>query len=192
MGAEGVLCCRADYAKTLPFHDGCFDLVILHRTLDHLLSFVRRDERDVVVDKTFAEVARVLTAGGIVAGCVENRFGLDNLLRGVKRAFGRSASAGGENSANTRRRLSAISCRSAMARAGFGDCGFFGVLPSIDFPKVLWSIDKGWSRRASRHQARALRPLVGHSSYVVWRMFAELGVSQNMGNAIFFWGRKVC
>jgi len=30
------------------------------------------------------------------------------------------------------------------------------------------------------------------SSYVVWRMLAELGVSQYLGAAILFWGRKGC
>jgi hypothetical protein len=85
-----------------------------------------------------------------------------------------------------------ISCRTALTRAGFADCHYLGVLPSLDFPRMLWSIEKGWSRRSCKYQVEALRALVKPSTYLVWRMFAEMSLSQHLCNGILFWGRKIC
>jgi SAM-dependent methyltransferase len=187
---DGSRWCIVDCAKTLPFCDGYFDIVILHRTLDYMLHARTFVAGQAVIDNIFAEASRVLTSGGVVSGCVENRHSLARALNDMKRAFGFAMPRGHENDA--RPRLSAVSCREALIKAGFAQYSLFGILPSVDFPRILWSVQNDWSPRACRRQVEFLRPLVKPWSYAVWRMLAEIGVTQNLCNAIFFWGRKSC
>jgi hypothetical protein len=180
----------ADYAAALPFQDGSVDVVVLHRTLDDVSALARRQGRTFVMRDFLSQIARILAAGGLVVGCVENRYGLEHILRGVKRRAGLAGDA--DTGSSLCRPLSVPACRRALAAAGFEEIRLFSMLPGADSPSRLLGIESGWSRRACMRHAEALRPLVGSSSYFVWRTLAELGISQYLGAATFFWGRKGC
>lgn len=177
-----------DDPKGLPFGDGAFDIVVLHRTLDALSAVARRQGREFAIRDFLSQAARILTPGGLVVGCVENRYGLDRMVGAAARLIGRTAAA-----VSAVRPLSVLACNRALALAGFEEIRLFSVLPGPDAPTRLQSIEPGWSRAACNRQVDALRPpLVRPSIYLIWRVLAQLGVSQYMGAATFFWGRKPC
>jgi SAM-dependent methyltransferase len=180
--------CVADYAKALPFSDGSIDVVVLHRTLDHLPALAKRQARAFVIRDFLKQVARILAPGGLVLGCVENRYGLEHLVHGAKRALRRTGGVPGESGLS--RPLSVPGCHRALAAAGFEEIRLFSMVPAADSPFKALSIEPGWSRRACLRQVEAMRTLVGPSSYVVWRTLAELGISQYFSAAVCFWGRK--
>lgn len=188
--ADQLSSCVADYATGLPFRDGSIDVVVLHRTLDHLSALARRTGRTFVIRDFLSQVARILAAGGLVVGCVENRYGLEHILRGLNRLTGRGGDA--DTDSSSCRPLSVPVCHRALAAAGFKDISLFNMLPGPDSPSRLLGIESGWSRQACLRQVGGLRPLVGPFSYMVWRTLAELGISQYLGAATFFWGRKRC
>jgi hypothetical protein len=88
--------------------------------------------------------------------------------------------------------LSVLACHRALAAAGFKDIRLFNMLPDSDAPRRVMSIETSWSRSECKRQVEGMRGLVGPSSYAMWRILAELGVSQYLGTATFFWGRKAC
>jgi len=182
--------CIADYARELPFPDGAFDIVVLHRTLDRLAAVARRDGRSFVPAEFLSRVGRILADGGVVIGCAGNRYGVHGILRRTGRWLGGGAE--GASGGDAAYPMSVLSCRRALADGGFGEIRVFTMLPSLDSPNRLMSIERGWSRRAGRRHAEALRPLVSPSGYLMWRVLAEIGLSQYLGAAIFFWGRKGC
>ena len=179
------------HAEEFDFDDGSFDVVVLHRTLDDLTVLARRQGRVFAVAEFLSRVAAVLAGGGLVIGCVENRHALERVLRGLKRLAGRGADPGADRM--PAHPLSVSACHRALASAGFGEIRLFSMLPGSELPSRLLGIEPGWSRRVCKRQLEVLRPpLVSPSSYIVWRMLAELGISQYLGPATFFWGRKAC
>lgn len=180
----------SDCSKGLPFPDGSFDVVLMHRTLDQLWLLARRQGRTFVLRDVLSQVAGLLATGGLVMGCVENRHGLNRLLRSVKRLSGRSDQIAAYAASDFP--LSVSACRKALAVAGFEDIRLFSVLPGPDSPRRLLSIDRSWSRRGCRWQVEEMRALMRPSRFIVWRVLAEIGVSQYVGAAILFWGRKGC
>jgi SAM-dependent methyltransferase len=174
--------------ENLPFPDGSFDVVVLHRTLDRLAAIATREGRPLAIHDFLSQVARVLSGGGLIIGCVENRPSLDRALDRVKRLFGKASSV----SASDSRRLTVRQCDRALAAAGFADIMLFNLLHGPDTPSRLLSIERGWSRRACKRHLEGLRGLVGPFSFATWRVLAEFGVSQYLGSATFFWGRKSC
>lgn len=163
-----------DCAGRLPFSDAAFDLVILHRVLDRLPDLAPPGRHAPSARDLLTRAARIVASGGIVAGCVENRYALGGSVRG-------RATAG---------RLSVGSCSRALTQAGFGEARLFSIVPGVEAPARLLGIELGWSRRACKRHAQAMRPLVAPSSYLVWWMLGELGLSQYLGAATFFWARK--
>jgi SAM-dependent methyltransferase len=174
-------------AGGLPFPDGSFDVVVVHRTLDRMSALARRNGRKFVVGDFLSQSARLLCDDGLVIGCVENRLGLDRVLRGVKRLFDRAV-----DDATVAGPLSVLACHRALAAAGFKEIRLFNMLPDSDAPRRVMSIETSWSRSECKRQVEGMRGLVGPSSYAMWRILAELGVSQYLGTATFFWGRKAC
>jgi len=150
-------------AADLPFAPSTFDAVVVHRALAP--SFVPR-------------LAKLLKAGGTLAGCGENRLHVTGIV-GWRRRAGRMA-------------CSTRGCRAAMTAAGLRDINVFGVFPDADAPRKLLSVEAGWSRRASRRHLEGLRPLLSRRGYLVWRLLAEVGVAQHLGRAIFYYGRRPC
>lgn len=184
------LCCIASYGKELPFGDGSFDAIVMHGTLDQLMALSRREGREFDIGGFLSRASRLLKVGGTVAGCVENRHSLEEFFRSAERLLGRRDST--IRSARLRPTFSVNSCHAALAAAGFRDIRLFSVVPNSQSPSKLLSIEKAWSRRASKRHVQALRPLLSRSAYMVWRLLAEFGVSQYLGRAIFFSGRKEC
>ncbi len=180
----------ADPPRSLPFAAGDFDVVILHRTLDGLAALAREEGTPFVIHDFLSQIAGILTRGGLVIGCVENRHSLDRIQKAVKRLAGRdSSSSAGKGDA---RPWSVTACRDALAAAGFSNVRLFSMHSGLDSPCKLLSLEESWSRRACKRQVEAMRPLIGPSGYLVWRLLAELGVSQYLGAMTFFWGRKEC
>ena len=177
-------------ADGLPFSDAYFDIVVLHRTIDRLTAMTRREGRTFAIHTFLAQVSRILSDGGLVIGCVENRYSLDHVLEGVKSLLNRTTDSA-ENDSLTRR-LSVRECDRALAAAGFEGIMLFNMLHGANTPSRIFSIERGWSRSACKRQVEGMRGLVGPFSYAMWRVLAELGVSQYMGAATFFWGRKSC
>jgi len=181
---------KGRFSAHLPFRDETFDTVVLHRVLEHLRPLAPKEGRAVVLDEFLAEVVRVLAPGGIVIGCAENAFALERMVRTAKHALGRGADV--TNDRVSTLPLSVFECNRLLVRAGVSEIRLFGVLPSIDSPNKLIGLKVRWSRRACRRQVEAMRPLVSPTHYAVWRALAELGVSQYLGAATFFWGRRHC
>lgn len=180
IGASG------DAFPVLPFRSGDIDIVVLHKTLDHLAAMARRQGRGFVAHDFLSKVFRILSPGGLVIGCVENRYSIDHILHRAIRIRDTSCAV------DSLRPFSVLTCHRALAAAEFQEISLFSMLPSPDAPHKLHGIHLGWSRHACLRQVEALRPLVGRASYLMWRILAELRISQYLGPAIFFWGRKKC
>jgi SAM-dependent methyltransferase len=178
-------------AGGLPFPDGSFDVVVLHRTLDRMSALSQRNRRTLVIGDFLSQVARLLSGGGLAIGCVKNRHGLDRVLGEARRLFGHASDSLVDHAAAPHP-LSVLACHRMLVAAGFNDVRLFNMLPDPDAPSRVVSIETRWSRRACRQQVKEMRGLVRPISYAMWRTLAELGVSQYLGPATFFWGRRAC
>lgn len=162
-----------------------YDFALLHWTLDS--ASVGR-ERQAGHDRQIAllhEVSRALVPGGIVAGCVTNRYSLSHLRRCW---IGRS----GRGKKDVPTGHTPRSLQSMLKTSGIGDIEIFTALPSADNPEAL----VGTSRRASiPHFVRFVESRRGQSariSYIGRRLIAKAGLYGYLVGSLVFWGRKPC
>lgn len=174
---------QADLSASFPFASQSFDLVVAHRTLDDLAVLSKGAPFD--TQRLLAQIEGWLAAGGVVAGCVQNR---DNALSAARRAahrLGMAAPTGRDAGYS----VHDLGCMLKQAR--FVDIRMFSLLPDCESPLRLIDIDPRVSRVMFRHELNAARlPLM---SSVVRRMAVELGLYRRLlTRAIFFWARKRC
>jgi len=175
-GAESI----ADTNET-----AAFDFILLHWTLDSAsVGRKRQSGRDRQI-ALLGEVSRALAPGGIVAGCVTNRYSLAQLRQ---HWMGRSGHGKSQHPAGHTPR----SLRSMLESSGIGDIEVFTALPSADNPEAL----VGTSRRVSvPHFVRFVESRRGQStriSYMARRLLASAGLYGYLVGSLVFWGRKPC
>lgn len=187
--AQTTVCSRAygQEAGSADYTDetAAYDFVLLHWTLDSAsIGRQRQSERDRQI-ALLGEVGKVLAPGGIVAGCVTNRYSLAHL---GQRWMGRSGHGkSGPPAGHTPRSL-----RSMLENSGIGDIEVFTALPSADNPEAL----VGTSREVSvPHFVRLVESRRGQStriSYMARRLLASAGLYGHLVGSLVFWGRKPC
>ena len=177
---------HSDYRAHLPYSDGSFDLVILHRTLDDLASSALQHGMAFAADPLLAQVARVLAPGGLVAGCVDNRTSLKFLTRRALRLV-RGAGLPPPSSHFT---LHGV--RQLLRAAAFTDIRLFTLLANCDEPLKLVDVDPRLSRIAFRHELQIARPSWSLAGYVARRLAVELGLYPYLEESFCFWGYKPC
>ncbi len=158
----------------LPFADGSFDLVVMHRTLDAVANRTPSGEAQAYAAALLSEIHRVLRADGVVAGCATNR--LARMLRGKGRVVRALSSAGGY------RRL--------LARAGFSDIHMFNVLPGPDAPHTVLNMAPRAIRAFSRSKLHARRDYLSWVGYAMRRIATELTFDRWLADGLFFYSPK--
>jgi hypothetical protein len=178
------ICC-AEYDKDLPFAPASFDLVILHQTLDDLITAQRGQGRTFAVVEFLLRVNKVLATGGVLAGAVCNRTGIRHnlslLLRLLTRRLNNAPVA----------TFSLKSSRETLERAGFGSIAVFNLLPNAESPLNLINTDAAISRLTFKKELESNRSVLSIRSYLARRLVAELALNRFLEQSIFFWGYKL-
>ncbi|HMW64930.1 class I SAM-dependent methyltransferase [Accumulibacter sp.] len=174
-----VQTCEAAYDAPLPFAADTFDLVILHHTLDELASVFSQRSSQQVAEDCLRRVAHVLRPGGLVVGC--------GLNRSSPRAWYERPRA-----ARRVRALGVHSCRNVLLRSGFADAQVFNLLPGLDNPRGLSSVDAQASRITFRRALEASRASLGTAGYLARRIVVGLSLNRFIENVLFYWGYKPC
>jgi SAM-dependent methyltransferase len=177
--------CRADYRRALPFAPGSFDLVVLHKTLDDLKFTARQERTDFDVRQFCAQLADLLTPGGVIAGCISNA--------GSPKRFARSLSTRrGATAANAYAFLTMRACRKLLQTTGFMDVRLFTVLPDWQSPLRLVDSEATVARFAFRYELEARRQRMSALDYFARRLIAELGLYSCLEESAFFLAYKPC
>jgi len=174
-----VQTCEAAYDAPLPFAADTFDLVILHHPLDELAAVLSQRSSQQVAEDCLRRVAHVLRPGGLVVGCGLNRS---------------SPRAWCERPRATRRvrALGVYSCRNVLHRSGFAEAEVFNLLPGLDNPRGLSSVDAQASRITFRRALEASRASLGTAGYLARRIVVGLSLNRFIENVLFYWGYKPC
>ena len=170
----------------MPFPQRSFDLVILHCTLDDLAASSLSPNASFDALAFLKKVVAVLVPGGLVAGCVDNRYDSKFFLRGMAQRWC------GQDNRHAKAGLSLAKLRSLLDAAQLTDIRLFSLLPGCDSPLRLVDSDPGISRLAFRHELEARREYLSTPSYLARRAVIELGLSRHLESAIFFWGYRAC
>jgi hypothetical protein len=161
-----------------------FDLVVLHGTLDDLAA-ARADTTAFDAERFLIHVSALLSAGGVVAGCVQNAHSLMAVARRSARRFGVGTPAAADGHYSLRQ------LRSMLERAGFTAIHLFNLLPSGDRPLKLVDTAPTTSRLIYRHMVNASR--LNFASFAFRRLAVEAGLyGRFMARAYFFWASKKC
>ena len=168
----------------VPFAAQSFDLVILHRTLDDLAAAAGRNRFD--AQSFLTQVAGVLTPGGLVAGCVQNRASLPGIAHWAAQALRMRASGG------TSFRFSLQGLRGMLSRASLADIRTFRLLPDGDAPLKLVDVDPTVTRFAFRRELDARRRHLSSMAFSARRLAVEVGLYRYLEPSIFFWAYKPC
>ncbi len=175
-----------DVGKPMPFADQAFDLVILHRTLDELASLPKSTWRKFDASLLFKSLHPVVAAGGVVSGCVSNRWSLKSMGTRL-RPFANPAQGDQPPGHFTLRSL-----RKALLTAGFSDIQLFTLLPQCAAPSKLIDADPDISRTAFRHEFNIARHRPFTLGYFARIAMVELGLNRHLERAYFFWAIKSC
>ena len=177
---------HTDYRVPLPFEENSFDQVLLHRTLDDLARTSHGLQSAFDAQGFFERIARVLTPGGLVAGCINNRIGAKSVLRRVKRSLGGFENLGPAG------HFTPQGLQKALAAANFTDIQLFILLPNCDEPLRLVDIDPQISKVVFRHELHAARQLWSRSGYFLRLLAVELGIYPRFEESVFFWAYNRC
>lgn len=171
----------------LPYEAASFDLVILHTTLDDLGSLGLPGGQAFEPSTLLNNILRVMAPGGVLAGCVNNRWAIKSLLQRIRGA----ATSGAR--AQSPGRFSLRSLRSLLATSGYSDIHLFTLLPDSAAPFKLIDTDPAISRAAFRHELQIMRRhmRLGPSYFLRWAA-VELGLNRHVEKSNFFWAVKPC
>jgi hypothetical protein len=176
-----------DFEGDLPFGPAGFDLAILHRTLDHLRARAASTGRDIDALTLLARVLPLLSPGGIVAGCVRNRFTLGTHAT-------RPANGGAGSQPDGDRHvpgwLSVPACRDLLVRAGLSEINLYGLYPDEFRPVNVRNLDADAFAWTSARSVDERRATLGLGGYLARRAYAATGLSRFVPPVIFFWGSK--
>ena len=173
-----------DCRTPLPFTTQSFDMVILHRVLDDLSASPEGGSREFNPALFLKNVATVLVSGGIVAGCVNNRWSLKALAHRLKHLT---------SPAHDRLPTRSFTLRSlnkALTSAGFSDVRLFTLLPNCSDPSKLIDTDPVVSRIAFRNELKTTHQASFSPGYLARRAVVELGMNRLLEDSIFFWASK--
>lgn len=175
--------------ENLPFSEGSFDMLILHRTLEDLHEGAGGRRFASHISGFLSRASSVLVSGGLVAGCVKNRYSFAHNFRRFRAALGVRNNRHG-TPPPTRRLFSSSFIRRVLERAGLKDIELFYLFPDEQSPLFLFEGDRSSARPIWIRDLRARRQELGAFRYHAQRVLLELG-PQNLGcESIFFWGRK--
>ena len=190
MGNRPAFAALTSFADRLPFAAKSFDLVILHRTLDDLAAASELQPAGFDAAAFLNQVVDVLAPGGLVAGCVDNRYGLKRALRKLSRRW--RGDAARSEVADSDAAFSLGTLRALLVGAQLSDIRLFTLLPDCDAPMKLVDADAGISKLAFRRELEAQRHCLSPSAYLARRVAVELGLARHVESAIFFWGYRAC
>jgi SAM-dependent methyltransferase len=164
-----------------------FDLVVLHRTLDELASVDASDGKSFEPSVLLKNILTVMAPGGVLAGCVNNRWAINSLMRQI-----RGPATGGIR-AQSPGIFSLRSLRTLLTVSGYSDIRLFTLLPDSSAPFKLIDTDPAISRAAFRHELQIMRRYMRLGpSYFLRRAAVELGLNRHVEQSIFFWAVKTC
>jgi SAM-dependent methyltransferase len=175
-----------DFRTPLPFANQSFDLVILHRVIDDLASLRTSERPELDASLLLKTVSTVLAPGGIVAGCVNNRWGAKQLASWLRRMV-HPSQKGPPLALFTLRGL-----HNTLSDAGYADTRLFTLLPNCSAPSKLIDTHPRVSRDAFRHELRITQHASLTSGYLLRRAVVELGLNRHLEDSIFFWASKPC
>ena len=185
-GGEEQASVHGDIGVALPFVSQVFDIVIAHHILDDLATLSMNDGKKFRACLFFKNILTVLAAGGLVVGCVDNRWSVKSL----KHRFSLLNDCHRPNPPP--RHFTLRGLRKALSEAGFVDIRLFSLLPNCSSPFKLIDTEPRISRAAFRHELETVRNLTSASGYVIRRIAVELGLSRHLEESIFFWAYKPC
>ena len=175
---------HVDYRRPLPFANQSFDMVILHRVLDELAALPQRGSLEFNPALFLQNVATVMGSGGIVAGCVNNRWSLKALAHKIKHW------AGPTKSTSSTRFFTLRNLSKTLSDAGYSDIRLFTLLPNCSAPSKLIDIDPAVSRIAFRNELKITHQAGVSPGYLARRALVELGMNRLLEDSIFFWASK--
>ena len=173
---------HTDYTKPLPYAENSFDLIVMHRSMDDLLVAARRDRVNFEPHRFLGSLLPILAPGGLVVGCVNNRFSL-------KLAWARLTRRNAEPMAGY---FTLHGFRNLLRASGFDNVQVFTLLPNGIEPRKLVDPHPSISRIMYRRELEANRQHLSFPGYLARRTVAELGLYPHLEEAIFFWGYKPC
>jgi hypothetical protein len=173
--------------ENVPFREGSFDILILHRILEELPEMWRGPGLASHVSGFVSRASRVLVSGGLVAGCVTNRFSLAYNLNRLGASFRRLRR---HAASPARCSFSRSFLKGVLERAGLTDIELFWLFPDDQSPTLLFEDDRSsakalWLRDLSRRRHKMAR-----WRFLAERLVLELGPLNLRCESIFFWGRK--
>jgi hypothetical protein len=159
-----------------------FDLVIFHASVDALAA-ADPSMRDAGALAAFlGRVARVLSAGGVLAVCARSASVLARWRRaGLAAAFDR-----GRDDAL----LPLGGWRTALATAGLSRVQSFSVLPGASAPLRLINTDADLSRIGFRRELQSLRSSLSWPGYVARLTMAQLALNRYLEEWVLAWGQR--
>lgn len=179
---------HATLRGNLPYGKNTFDRIILHGTLDQLPLLAETDNPISSAERFIARLIALLASEGILAGCVQNRLSIKNVLR---RAAWRFKKFAGMTPPTHNCPLSAFSCHRVAEQAGLINIRMFGLVPNRDAPIRAFQIEPKLSRSIAKRQLLGLKPpLVSRHHYAIRHLLAETGIGHLVDESIFFWGKK--
>ena len=173
-----------DCRTPLPFTNQSFDMVILHRVLDDLAALSKGESHGFNPALFLKNVSKVLAPGGIVAGCVENRWSLKALRNKLKHLV---------SPAHATLPMGFFTLRSlnkSLTSAGYSDVRLFTLLPNCSDPSKLIDTDPVVSRIAFRNELKTTHQASFSPGYLARRAVVELGMNRLLEDSIFFWASK--
>jgi SAM-dependent methyltransferase len=184
--SSGVGMHHVNYLEPLPFADGSFDLVIVHRTLDDLANSARHGGLAFDPLKLLSDIARVLVPGGLIAGCADNRAGIKAIVGRAKALL-----TGTKGSASIAH-FTLPGLGKILTDANFYDVRRFSVLPSCENPLRLVEVDPFVSKPAFRREIEIARHTYSTTAYLARRLAVELGLYPFLEESIFLWAYTRC
>lgn len=162
---------------------GDFDLVVLHRTLDHLASAHATARETAALETLFRSLSKVLAPGGILVVTVANGTWLSRWRKARRPGVSNGTS-------HCSARLSWRRLRRLFAAGGFVRVQSYNVLPDADAPLRLVNTDADLSRVGFRRELTFMRSSLPLASYLLRRVVAELALNREIEDWLLTWGAR--
>lgn len=145
------------------------DMVVLHRTLDDAENCTNGA---VVAQAIFTHALELLHSGGIVAGCICNRYALDRESR-------------------ARGTFSASSFRKIALASGIADLNLYCLYPNPESPTILLDQNPNAYRHFSRRHVTRPRRYISILRHLLKQAWVASALGRMVAPAYFFVGRKI-
>jgi len=181
----GRVICLSPSELELPFRPASVGMVILHRTLDHLVGRARQTHRPFEPAAFLIRLTSLLREGGLLAGCVENR-------RSLRRLFGRlnASRLRAHDHAALPATFTERSCRSLLRQTGLARVEVLSLSPSSQSPSRLRGATLRSLIATARHELLPGGFRFGDLPSDLRGFARESLVARFFSEAFFFWGYK--